>query len=315
MIRFRCPKCDSKMEVDDAFGGRAARCSTCGQDLKVPRTDESRSATPATPPPPGAAVVKIDGESVEILPPIDSLAIFGLVMACLSLVTLVLFLLIPMGRQSWTLGMVLGVVIALLGTLIAFSSYNSIRISRGRKRGMMHAKIALAGSGVLFLVCAIVAIVGFAQMHWKAPCEKNLTHIYAALRAYADRHDGSLPNGETEKLEVLVQQRYLDSYEWLICPAHDAPSGTATYDLTPNININVPYFPQDLMIVCDKPPYDAHEDGCVRVLLLNGTVEKIPLAKWGTYQKKENDRWNKALNKARNPQAAQSQPTDSGAAP
>ena len=44
MIRFRCPKCEGRMEVDEAFANRAMRCPTCGQDLKVPKKGE---ATPA----------------------------------------------------------------------------------------------------------------------------------------------------------------------------------------------------------------------------------------------------------------------------
>ena len=40
MIRFRCPNCESQMEVDESFAGRPARCPTCGCDMKVPKEGE-----------------------------------------------------------------------------------------------------------------------------------------------------------------------------------------------------------------------------------------------------------------------------------
>ena len=53
------------------------------------------------------------------------------------------------------------------------------------------------------------------------------------------------------------------------------------------------------MIVSDGPPYDAHSDGFIRVLLLNGTIEKVPLDTWLAYQKKQAQRWNEIQNKIR----------------
>jgi len=36
MIRFNCPGCGKAIKVDDASGGRTAKCRSCGQQIKVP---------------------------------------------------------------------------------------------------------------------------------------------------------------------------------------------------------------------------------------------------------------------------------------
>ena len=305
MIRFRCPKCDSKMEVDDAFVGRSARCSTCSQELRVPKVGEARQ-TPGveTPSRPGTTVVHIDGESVEIVPPVEPMAIVAAALVGLSVVTVLFIGLSRIWTPPWTAGMLMGGIVALLGSMIAIPAYNNIRRSRGCKRGQLPATIALLGGGALFLIFAIGSIIGLAQMRFKPPCEENLKHIYTAMGAYADRHGGALPDGHEQTLKTLVAEKYLDSDDWLTCPAYHVPPGTQTYIFTPDININNPAFPRDLMILSDGPPYDAHGDGFVRVLLLDGTVGKVAVANWNAYQRAEGERWNKALNQIRNPQAA-----------
>jgi len=300
MIRFRCPKCDGKMEVDDAFAGRAARCPTCGYDFRVPKTGE---ATPVrgveTPARPGATTVKVGGERVEIVPPIETMAIVSVAAGGFSLVVVAALAASGLLAGGWAVWAV-GAAVALLGAMIGVPAYHNVKRSRGKKRGLLLATIGLLGGAGLFLVFAVGAIIGIARAELKPPCEQNLEHVYAALMKYAKEHNGAFP----PKLETLVNDKYLDSDEWLICPAYRFQPGKITYDLTPDININNRLFPADLLIVGEKFPYDAHADGFVRALLLDGTVFPVPVAKWADYQKKQADRWNDILNKIRNPRPA-----------
>ena len=300
MIRFRCPKCDGKMEVDDAFAGRAARCPTCGYDFRVPKTGE---ATPVrgveTPARPGTTTVKVGGERVEIVPPIETMALVSVAAGGLSLVVVAGLAASGLLARGWAVWAV-GAAVALLGALMGIPAYHNVRRSRGKKRGLLLATIGLLGSAALCLVFTVGTIISVTREELKAPCEQNLRHIHEALKKYAEAHNGAFP----PKLETLVQEKYLDSIEWLICPAYRYPPGKITYDLTPDININNTLFPAELLIVGEKPPYDAHADGFVRALLLDGKVIPVPAAKWADYQKKQVDRWNEILNKIRNPKAA-----------
>jgi len=297
MIRFKCPNCESQMEVDESFAGRAARCPTCGCDLKVPKEGEPPPAVqPARATPrKGAAKVTVDGEQVEVIPPLA--------------VGLGRFVTLP-----WTVGGMLGALLALLGVVIAVPTYHTIRRSRGRKRGRGHALITMATGGLLFLLFGVTALVGWTQWMLRPTCEEGLKTIYQALRAHADRHDGAFP----KSLEVLVEQGYLDSPNRLTCPAYHVRAGETTYILTPDINTDAKqpdgtdWWPPDTMIVSDGPPYDAHGDGFVRTLLLSGDVKHVKLTHWSAYQKGQSDRWSKTLNRIR---AAREKAAEAGASP
>ncbi len=299
MIRFRCPHCDSQMEVDESFAGQPARCPTCGTTLKVPAEDTSHArAAPAGGSRRGTARVMIGGEDVDVVPPLDTMVIVSLVCVGLAVGVFLLAGLTKFVRLPWAVGALLGMLMALLGVIVAIPAYHSIRRSKGRRRGRTHAMIALGSGSGLFLIFAVVALVLFLRhFYMRATCEENLEHIYVALRQYADDHKGAFPPA----LETLADEGYLPSDRWLTCPAHvKASIGENTYVLTPEINVEAkrpggePWWPPDTMIVSDGRP-DAHQDGKVRVLLLNGEIKHIPLSEWYAYRKTQNQRWSRIV--------------------
>jgi hypothetical protein len=291
------------MEVDEAFANRAMRCPTCGQDLKVPKKGE---ATPVRGVQevarPGATTVKVDGESVEIVPPLETLAVVSLALGGFAVVACLVICL--SGIWPWGIGMFFGAIFSFVGCIMGLRAYQSIRRSRGQRGGKNLAQIGMAGGAGLALIFAVGAIAGLLLYLSRPPCEENMKRISLALRTYADKHDGAFPN----KLEALVKDGYLRSSD-LTCPAYFVTPGTVTYILTPDINIKKPQWPATLMVLSDGPPYDAHSDKQVRVLLLGDkpetpTVITVPLSTWEGYQKTQVALWNKTLNQIRNPQPA-----------
>ena len=295
MIRFRCPNCNARMEVDKSFAGRPARCATCGADLKVPRATESdTSITPLEPAgPSGPTTVHIGDETLEIIPPVETMAVVSVVFLGASAASVFVIVLGRFVTDPWMIGPIIGALLALLGALTAVPAYHSIRRSRGRKRGKLLAVIGIIGGAALALGFGTVATVKIVNNLWLRPsCEDNLGKIYAALRQYAERHDGKIP----KDLEVLVREGYLDSPNWLTCPKYQVPIGTCTYQMavSPGIDINLNnrgVFPPSLMIVSDGAPYDSHSDGLVRALLLDGTIRKVPVDRWERYRREQGQLW------------------------
>ena len=321
MIRFRCPNCESQMEVDESFAGRPARCPTCGCDMKVPKEGESSAPVEAAGATPrkGAATVTVDGETVEVVPPLETMVLAAMGFVFLSVVAVLAVGLSEFFAPPWAVGGVLGALLALLGVVIAVPAYHTIRRSRGRKRGRTHALIAMAAGALFFLVFGVMALVGWSQWLLRPTCEDNLERIYAALRNYTDSHGGAFP----KSLDSLVEEGHLDSRDYLTCPAYKVRVGETTYILTPDINVGAKrpdgadWWPPDTMVVSDGPPYNAHGDGFVRTLLLSGEVKRVPLAHWSTYQKGQTDRWSKTIAKIRQAEAAgaAAPPTTGAAAP
>jgi len=301
MIRFQCPECGSAMEVDESFAGQAARCPTCGAGLTVPAGGETAASRPSATPPPGATRIRVGGEEVDVVPPLETMVLVSLACLGLSVVAFVATGLTRAVTPPWAVGALLGMLLALLGVIVAVPAYHSVRRSRGRRRGRTHAMIAMLAGAGLFLVFLVVALVGFAQERMRPTCEQNLKKIHDALRAYAEAHGGAFP----PKLETLVEEEYLASNDWLSCPAYKVPPGRTTYVLTPDIDIAAkrpdgkPWWPPDTMIVSDGPPYNAHDDGKVRALLLNGEVKHVPYQEWAAYQETQARRWNRILNQIR----------------
>jgi len=303
MIRFRCPHCDSQMEVDESFAGRPARCPTCGTTLKVPSEDASHArAAPAAGPRAGTARVTIGGEDVDVVPPLETMVVVSMVCVGLAVVVFLLAGLVKFVTLPWAVGALLGMLVALLGVIVAIPAYHNIRRSKGRRRGRTHALITLGAGSGLFLIFAVLALILFLRhFYMRSTCKENLEHIYVALRTYADDHDGAFPPA----LETLTEERYLSSNRWLTCPAHiEASIGDNTYVLTPQINIEAkrpngePWWPPDTMIVSDGRP-NAHKDGKVRALLLNGEIKYIPLGEWYAYRKVQNERWSRTVTEIR----------------
>ncbi|MCX5654174.1 MAG: hypothetical protein NTY65_05950 [Planctomycetota bacterium] len=307
MIRVRCPKCDAKVEVDESFAGRPGRCATCGYDFRVPKTGEATSTRGMVEPSrPGATVVKVDGESVELVPPLEILAVIALTTVCLSVVAVLAIGLSGLWTPPWAVGMALGALLSLLGTIIAVPAYHNISRSRGRKRGKGLATAALAAGGGLFLVFLVGFIIGWALSLSKPPCEENLKMISVALGNYAKKHNGAFPDGHKANLSTLVQDGYLSSTDYLTCPAYPVTPGTQTYSLTPDLN-NRDFSPET-MIISDGPPYEAHKDGMVRVLLLSGLssgkIITVPAADWPKFKDGQEKKWNDTLNKIRRAKVA-----------
>jgi len=226
---------------------------------------------------------------------------------------------IGLGRfvtDPWMIGSILGALLALLGALTAVPAYHSIRRSRGRKRGMRLAVVGMLGGAALTLVFGTVATVKIINTLWLRPsCEDNLGKIYAALRRYADRHEGKIP----KELAVLVREGYLGDANWLTCPAYHVPIGTCTYQMaiSPGIDVNLnnrSVFTPNLMIVSDGAPYDSHSDRLVRALLLGGTIEKVPFDRWERYRAEQGKLWD-AIRKALKAQAAQPGAAPGGSTP
>jgi hypothetical protein len=285
------------MEVDDTFGGRAARCATCGNNLRVPKVE---AATPGgTPARPGAATVNVEGEKVEILPPIELTAIISVVLVGLSVVAFAIGWLLQAFTAPFAVGAAMGALVALLGVMIAVWAYPAIRKSRGRRRGMGLVKIALLGGGGLFLTFLACSIAGFALDKNRPPCEENLSRIYSAIRSYTADHKGAFP----PNLSALVKEKYLDNMDWLRCPAYKVVPGSVTYSMTPDVNMENKLYTDhpDLVMVFDGPPYDAHQDGLVRVLLLNGTIEKIPFGQWQKFRDQQDKIWQEIQRKLHTP--------------
>ena len=302
MLRFRCPKCNAKMEVDESFAGRSARCPTCGYDFRVPKTgDQTPVHGVVEPARPGATTVRIQGESVELLPPLETTALVALVLVCLSVVVVLAASLNPWLPIPWHYPMVLGAMLALLGAFFALSAYNNILRSRGHRRGKPLALAALACGGGLFLVFVVGAIVGFVLASWRPPCEKNLEVISIALGNYARAHDGAFPDGHKTSLRTLVEEGYLGSADYLTCPTYPGVPGAHIYDLTPDVNNRD--FPPETMLVADRPPLDTHKDGMVRILLVSGKVILVPVADWQKYRTAQETKWNDVLNRIRRAKA------------
>ena len=291
MIRFRCPNCDGRMEVDESFAGRPARCPTCGAELHVPSRKEADRLPTATPVHPGVTTVRVGEETLEVLPPVETMAVVSLLFLGASVAAVLVIGLTQFFVFPGTIGATIGAGLALLAAMTGLPAYHSIRRSRGRKRGRPLAAIGMIGGAVLVLVFGGAAVAGWVRHVALQPtCEENLEKIYSALKAYAGRHDGKLP----ENLDVLVTERYLDKRDWLTCPEYRVPEGTPTYVLyigNPPVDLDEPIFPRELMIVSDGAPYDAHPDGMVRALLLGGEVKKVPVSQWPTYRKDQARLW------------------------
>jgi len=320
MIRFHCPKCESQMEVDESFAGRAARCPTCGTNMKVPKKGEAPpppAGTKGPPPRPGAATVKVDGEKVEIQPPIEVMVYVSIaflaagVLALFVVVSGLLTVTMPM-----TIGGALGALLSVMGALTALPAYHNIRRSRGRKRGRTPALVGMGAGGALLLISALILFIGLAREVWgRASCEDNLNRIYKALRGYTAKHDDVLPR----ELPGLVQEGLLDSSSWLTCKAYPAQIGMQTYSYwgtdAARLGAKIAQLPPELPIVTDGPPYDLHPDRQVRVLQLNGEIILVSMDKWEAYRKAQGDKWNAVLNKIRNPTAPTKPETPAPATP
>jgi len=304
MLRFRCPSCQSPMEVDESMAGRPARCPTCGNTLKIPKTSQTPPATQkGQAPRPGTTAVKVHGESVEIQPPLEPMAIMAPACVGLALVVLPICGLVMarfFGGREWMVGFTFGVILSFLGAVFGLSAYYNIRRSRGRKGGKLYAQIGMFGGLGLGILCAAGSIFCITLLAMRPSCEDNLKKLYGALRTYADKHDGNLP----KDLEMLVREtyvdtdgkpkRYLETDSCFTCPAYAVPAGTQTYQLAPAIPMNDKLFPDDLMILCDGQPYNTHGDSQVRVLTKDGKVGLVPADRFQVYLSEQKQKWEAA---------------------
>ncbi|MDP6379857.1 MAG: hypothetical protein QF662_00810, partial [Phycisphaerae bacterium] len=179
----------------------------------------------------------------------------------------------------------LGMLMAILASMVSLTAYHSVRRSRGLRRGKQVAAAGLIGGGTLFLVFLIVAVWSFVDYANRPPCEENLQSIWDALGRYADTHEDKFP----PKLEDLVAGAGLDRAR-LTCPAYRVRPGQRTYQYLANLNRKD--FPADLAFVYDGKPR-SHKDRLIRVLLIGGEIKKVPTADWDAFfaaeQKKAQD--------------------------
>ena len=308
MLRFRCSNCQSPMEVDESMAGRPARCPTCGNTLKIPKTSQTPPATQkGQAARPGATAVKVHGESVEIQPPTELMALIAPACVGLGVIVLPLCGLLAascFGGREWLVGFIFGTLLAFLGAVFGLSGYYNIRRSRGRKGGRAYAQIGMFGGLGFGVLCGVGAIVCIASIAIRPSCDDNLKVLFGGLTAYAGKHDGHLP----KDLDLLVREGYLASRQSFTCPAYPVTSGTQTYQLFPEVPMNDPLFPGDLMIVCDGQPYGAHSDGQVRVLRKDGTVDHVPADQIRGYFKDQQQKLEKALKAKRKAEGGAAEP-------
>jgi hypothetical protein len=282
------------MEVDETFAGRTARCATCGNTLKIPRQSDATPSRIATPTVAGAAVVQIEGEAVQVVPPMETSVLVAAGILGFSLVIFLVAMLSGLLVPPFALSCLIGGLVALIGTLMALSAWNTVKRSGGRKRGKQLATIILLGGAGLFLVFMMGGIVGFALQGRRPSSEENLAQIYRALKTHSDQHNGEFP----EDLPTLVKENLLDRDSLSFAAAHVKP-GTVTYMYPGRINLNEKFkkvFAEDMMIVYENSP-DYHEDGSIRILLLNGKVVAMPKADWSKYRDAQVRIWQTALHK------------------
>jgi hypothetical protein len=307
MIRFRCPQCEAKMEVDESFAGRTARCATCGNTLKIPRQSE-----PA--PRPGAATgPAAESEKVEVVPPIELTAIIGAAAVGLSVLVWLIMWQLRMWNPPLMVACLGGAMMAALGTMIALSAWNIVHRSRGRKRGKRLTNIALLGGAGLFVVFLVGAVVDYALTQRRPTCEQNLTRIHAALLEYAGKHEGAFP----PSLRALVDEKELDSANWLTCPQYQEAPGSQTYEYVKGIDLgskSKALFPGNMMVVSDGAPYNRHDDG-VRVLFLDGTIDTKPKSEFEKYKEMQGKQWQEIQRKLHPPAQPPATPAPAPVAP
>ncbi len=286
MIRFRCPHCDSAMEVDEAYAGRPTRCPVCGTEMRIPKGEETRIAQPLEQPSgSGAVLVHVGDETVEVVPPVDTMAVLSAVLMGAAVAVTVGLGLAQLTRFPWTIGMTLGACVALLAALTGLPAFHGIRRSKGRKRGKLLALITTIGGAALFLGLGAAAAAGWViNLRLQPTCEENLRKVNEALRAYARDHDGVILPAA---LGDLVEEGHLDSRNTLICP-ESGVSYTMHFGRMDGVRVPIdlddPIFEKDLLIVSDGAPTQAHEDGFTRALLLDGTIRMVPVREWELFR-------------------------------
>ncbi len=93
MIRFACPNCEQRLEVDSGFRGSVARCDKCGALIHVPTkkgrrpTHPSAAQRPKTPSPltpgpapsvPTARAAEKDGRRIWLVAILMAIGLLGL---------------------------------------------------------------------------------------------------------------------------------------------------------------------------------------------------------------------------------------------
>jgi hypothetical protein len=290
------------MEVDESYAGRPTRCAVCGTDIRIPKGGETQVAQALDEPSkPGALVVHVGDETVEVVPPVDTMAILSVALLTIAAAVTVGLGLAGVTRYPWTIGTTLGASVALLAGLTGLPAYHGIRRSKGRKRGKVLALIGAIGGGAVFVgLAAVAAALWFYNIRLQPTCDENLERINRALRAYAEDHDGViLPPA----LGDLVEEGYLESQDTLICPEsgvmYTMHFGRLNGKRIP-IDLDNPLFEKDLLIVSDGVPMRAHADGFARVLLLDGTVHKVPVEDWEMYRAEHSsEKWDAIFEKLR----------------
>jgi len=315
MIRFHCPNCDAKMEVDESFGGRAARCPTCTHELKIPTAEDAAAAKKGSPRP-GAPVIDVDGEKVEIRPPLEATAVISAGLVGLSVLVCLIGVFGPLAANQLAFGGFIAAVFAAIGTIMSLPAYQTIKRSRGGKRGRQLAMAGLMAGAALFVIYIAIGITGMVTFRIRPSCEQNLKQIHAALMEYAKAHEGAFP----KDLKELVTEKYLDSDRWLTCPSfREVRIGNQTYSYVTEINNRHPLFiaQPEMMVASDGPPYYVHEDingnPTVQVLQLNGDVVAKSQKEWAAYQKGQQDQWQHIMELIRNPRRPGPRPTGTAA--
>jgi len=227
MIRFECPRCGQPVEVEEAFAGHKGRCPDCQQVIDIPG---------ASPPqgPPGQAedasrplstddlggrgprhltlpasitsvVVPAPGEQAAA-PPGRLLAIAGLVLGCVPIVSIV------------------GFVLAAAACSQASRGNGSPEVRRLARAAVLVAIIMTAVS-VLFGLVVLVSV--FQEAHYRdmlEDCQQSLATVAAQLDDYAaePKHAGRYP----ASLSALDTSGHVGYYGYSDrCPETDMPFG------------------------------------------------------------------------------------------
>lgn len=184
MIEFTCEQCGRTVRVDDQYAGKRGQCPHCSARVTIPGADQP----PTAPPPPGvppsaAAYAAPPGAS----PPGKTAAVCALVFGILAIIPLLglafglvalILGIVAISRRTPAMamaivGIVLGVVLAFLGTTIGTSV---LLPSLGRARELARQSV----------------------------CVANLKAIGIAMHEYAAGHDDQYPD-----LDDLIKGGYI----------------------------------------------------------------------------------------------------------
>jgi competence protein ComGC len=240
MIRFNCGKCGAGVRVGDDSAGRQGECPQCGAILTVPAPISGpATAIQSTAPAAGGSTM------AKVALVLGILGVIPLVGGVLGLTALILGIVVLASRRGGkgmaVIGMVLGLVLSGISTVVV----------------------------IVYLLMPTAAKVRVSAQ--RASCQAKLVTIGLAVRQYAEKNKGVMPND----LHHLVSEGLIDETA-LLCPRAAKTAGDVyEYDYIYLAPANGTYAADATIVACDRK--GSHSGGrCV--LFVSG------MAQWRTDQ-------------------------------